>query len=271
MRKFLDQGICRRRINIGQPLPHCPIRPRAQRHVDQPGLWRGDIRRNGGTAVRFKMRSARKIKTIKPRKRLFHLCEVINLLFQRRGVLLFQFLIHTRKARVGAQKRCQAIQYVHITQIIIIDVERCLPTDLQGTVNAHLKPLYRLQVCLECGGIKGDRYRLCMGGIRQLPLPCGLRDLPTDKAIQRVACQDDFGATRIIDACVQDTRIMIMKEPKPSQCIALLDLGQQGMRVFFASVTIHAQQCVRFGISHKRRIESLPVTADAIKHIDVRL
>ena len=45
---------------------------------------------------------------------------------------------------------------------------------------------------------------LCLRGLMRLyvgqfPLPCGLRDFPTDVAFNRIAGQDDLGAACIVE------------------------------------------------------------------------
>ena len=70
--------------------------------------------------------------------------------------------------------------------------------------------------------IKGDLTVPPLAHIGQFPLPRGLRNLPADEAVQRIASQNDLGAAGINEDFVQNPRVMVVEKPKPRQMIRIL-------------------------------------------------
>ena len=77
--------------------------------------------------------------------------------------------------------------------------------------------------------------------IGQFQLPCSLRNLPADIALDRVSRQDDLGHRRIIKDKVNHTRIMVVEIAKAAHRLRImLDLAQQRSRVRIARRLINA-------------------------------
>ena len=121
-------------------------------------------------------------------------------------------------------------------------------------------------------GIEDGLRHLLRLHIGQFPLPGGLRDLPTDIAVDRVAREHDLGAALILDDLIENTRIVVVEIAEAAQSILLSpDRRQQLFGVFVPRGLINAKDRLAFGIPHEERIKRLPMTGDPGKGVQVRL
>ena len=154
---------------------------------------------------------------VDPGKRRLHLGRVLDLVPDRAGVLAFQPLRSRLQTVTGPKKPGQPVKDIGVVYVVVPDVERGLPGDLQPVAKPVAKSGPVGQHLAEFTRVEGDPVGFRVFYVRQPPLPRGRGDLAADIAVERVAREKHLGDATVGQDALQDPRVMVVEEPEPRQ------------------------------------------------------